>query len=152
LVITVVIPTVGRPSLRRTLAALAPAPGREVVVVDDRPGAPGPLDVPPGVRVLRSGGRGPAAARNTGWRAALTPWVAFLDDDVVPAPGWWEALRVDLAALPEEVGGSQGRLVVPLPAGREPTDEERNTAGLAAAEWITADMAYRRDALVKTGG
>lgn len=150
--ITVVIPTVGRPSLRRTLAALAPAPGREVVVVDDRPGAPGPLDVPPGVRVLRSGGRGPAAARNTGWRAALTPWVAFLDDDVVPAPGWWEALRVDLAALPEEVGGSQGRLVVPLPAGREPTDEERNTAGLAAAEWITADMAYRRDALVKTGG
>ncbi|WP_370025339.1 glycosyltransferase family 2 protein [Planotetraspora sp. GP83] len=150
---TVVIPTVGRPSLAATIAAIGAGP--EIVVVDDRPGHSSglsPLAVPEGVRVLRSGGRGPAAARNAGWRAATTPWIAFLDDDVVPGPGWAEAVMADLASLPEQVGGSQGRLEVPLPAGRRPTDAERNTAGLAGAQWITADMAYRRTALEATGG
>ncbi|MEU6426457.1 glycosyltransferase [Microbispora sp. NPDC046973] len=149
--VTVVIPTIGRPSLAATLAAVGAGP--EIVVVDDRPGeSPEPLPVPGRVRVLRSGGRGPAAARNAGWRAATTPWVVFLDDDVVPGPGWVRALTEDLARLPENVGGSQGRLEVPLPAGRRPTDAERNTAGLAGADWITADMAYRRTALEATGG
>ena len=148
--ITVVIPTIGRPSLRATLAALGP--GIPVVVVDDRP-AGAPLgELPAGVRVVRSGGRGPAAARNTGWRAAATPWVAFLDDDVVPGPGWAETVRADLAELPEDVAGSQGRIVVPLPRDRRPTDAERHTAGLAGAHWPTADMAYRRSALERAGG
>ncbi|WP_066948006.1 glycosyltransferase family 2 protein [Microtetraspora fusca] len=150
--ITVVIPTIGRPTLRATLAALDP--GLDVIVVDDRPGdVPDDLvDSLPSLKVIRSGGRGPAAARNAGWRAARTPWVAFLDDDVVPAPGWTPALRADLDGLPEHVAGSQGRLEVPLPPGRRPTDAERGTAGLADARWITADMAYRRSALEGVGG
>jgi hypothetical protein len=41
---------------------------------------------------------------------------------------------------------------VPLPAGRKPTDWERGTAGLMDGWWITADMAYRRAALERTGG
>jgi histidinol-phosphate phosphatase family protein len=41
---------------------------------------------------------------------------------------------------------------VPLPAGRRPTDWERNVAGLQDATWATADMAVRRDALVAVGG
>lgn len=147
--ITVVIPTIGRPSLRATLAAL---PGVPVVVADDRPGARAPLEAPSGVRVVRSGGRGPAAARNAGWRAADTPWVVFLDDDVVPSPGWVDAVRRDLADLPDEVAGSQGRIVVPLPYDRRPTDGERHTAGLESADWPTADMAYRRPALERVGG
>ncbi|WP_432925134.1 glycosyltransferase family 2 protein [Microbispora sp. CA-135349] len=156
--VTVVVPTIGRPSLAATLAAVGAGHGHgpEVIVVDDRPGEDREaLTVPPRVRVLRSGGRGPAAARNAGWRAATTPWVVFLDDDVVPGPGWVRALTEDLARLPENVGGSQGRLEVPLPGsaeGRRPTDAERNTAGLAGADWITADMAYRRTALEATGG
>ncbi|GAA3161833.1 glycosyltransferase family 2 protein [Nonomuraea roseoviolacea] len=154
--ITVVVPTVGRPSLRATLAALGP--DVPVIVVDDRPaGHDGPplvtsAHVPVNVRVVTSGGRGPAAARNAGWRAAATPWIAFLDDDVVPAPGWYEALLKDLAELPPEAAGSQGRIEVPLPDGRRPTDAERNTAGLAGALWITADIAYRRAALERVGG
>lgn len=148
--ITVVIPTIGRPSLRATLAAL----GADVpaVVVDDRPDGGAPLEVPQHVRVVRSGGRGPAAARNAGWRAAGTPWVAFLDDDVVPAAGWAQAVRQDLVDLADDVAGSQGRIVVPLPRDRRPTDAERHTAGLADADWPTADMAYRRAALERVGG
>ncbi|HWI02355.1 MAG TPA: glycosyltransferase family A protein, partial [Acidimicrobiales bacterium] len=83
----VVIPTVGRESLTRLLDALLEGPPARVALVDDRvdPHTPlidGPL--PKGVVVLASGGRGPAAARNLGWRTGSAEWVAFLDDDVVP--------------------------------------------------------------------
>ncbi|MFC4533953.1 glycosyltransferase family 2 protein [Sphaerisporangium dianthi] len=148
--ITVVVPTIGRRSLRRVLAALdADLP---TIVVDDRPRFCPALKVPGHVEVLRTGGRGPAAARNAGWRAAGTPWIAFLDDDVVPQPGWRDALVADLADLSEDVAGSQGRLRVDLPDRRRPTDAERNTAALTGADWVTADMAYRRSALERVGG
>ncbi|GLZ29178.1 hypothetical protein Lesp02_13680 [Lentzea sp. NBRC 105346] len=149
---TVVIPTVGRPSLHVVLDALARGEGPppdEVIVVDDRP-HPEPLGVK--ARVLRSGGRGPAAARNTGWLAARSEWVAFLDDDVVPPDDWKARLAEDLDGLGPDVVASQARIVVPLPTDRRPTDWERGTAGLASARWITADMAYRRKVLGRTGG
>ena len=163
---TVVIPTIGRAGLVTVLHALAGSPGpapAEVVVVDDRPwdqrpdrvdrGASLPLpDIGIPIRVVRSGGRGPAAARNIGWRSARSEWIAFLDDDVVPAPDWRRRLAADLRGLPPEVAGSQADLRVPLPARRPPTDAERGTAALAAARWITADMAYRRAVLAELGG
>jgi hypothetical protein len=108
--------------------------------------------VPAGVRVVRSGGRGPAAARNTGWRASDATWIAFLDDDVVPPAGWVDALHADLARCAADVGGTQGRLHVPLPTDRRPTDWERSTAGLTTAVWATADLAYRRVVLEQVGG
>lgn len=152
--VSIVIPTIGRESLGRLLSALS-GTDIPVVVVDDRPRPNWPLhldtDVP--VRLLTSGGRGPAAARNVGWRAVRTPWVAFLDDDVVPDAWWQAALSADLRAA-DRIGaaGSQGVIVVPRPPGRRPTDDERRTLGLAGAQWITADMAYRRDVLVEAGG
>lgn len=153
----VVIPTVGRPSLARLLDALSAFPGR-VWVVDDRPPeSPGNFDVYrtprlPGLALLRTGGRGPAAARNAGWRASRADWIAFLDDDVVPPPGWSKALAEDLAVAGPRTGGVQGRIVVPLPEDRRPTDWERNVKGLESARWATADMAYRRAALAQVGG
>jgi glycosyltransferase involved in cell wall biosynthesis len=130
--VTVVVPTLGRPSLTVLHDAL-----------------PSDLDV----RVVYDHERtGPAAARNAGWRATDAEWVVFLDDDVVPDPDWADRLRDDLAAAGPDVGGVQGRLRVPLPAGRRPTDWERVTAGLADGEWLTADMAYRRAALQAAGG
>src|SRR3954451_4280016 len=156
--VTVVVPTIGRASLDVLLDALAGAAGprpAEIVLVDDRPtGAPLSPDRPglPPVRVVRTGGGGPAAARNLGWRTARTPWIAFLDDDVVPDPDWYDDLAADLAALPADVAGTQGRVRVPLPADRRPTDWERGTAGLATSSWITADLAYRRAALAAVGG
>ncbi len=158
---TVVIPTVGRPSLLALLDALAtggtPAP-REVLVVDDRrrPSSPllerVPVPLAGSVRVLPGSGRGPAAARNVGWRAASSAWIAFLDDDVVPVDGWAARLAHDVSGLPAEVVGSQGRIVVPRPSDRRLTDWERNVSGLESACWATADLAYRRAALARVGG
>lgn len=169
-----VLPTIGRPSLGVTLRSLAvqePGPGAPapdvVVVADDRrldpdgdPSTwPAPLDVaaiapdaPWPLVVVRTGGRGPAAARNAGWRATTTPWVAFVDDDVVLPAGWLQGLGRDLRAAAPDVGAVQGRLEVPLPTHRRPTDWERSTRGLEDARWATADMAYRRAALEAVHG
>ncbi|HYH48140.1 MAG TPA: HAD-IIIA family hydrolase [Acidimicrobiia bacterium] len=156
--VDIVVPTIGRHSLRSLLEALAAQtvlPGR-IVLVDDRRVPDGPLPLPPAATtlqldVVRGGGRGPAAARNAGWRRTDAEWVAFLDDDVLPPADWYAGLLADL----ETDGGlaaSQGRLRVPLPADRRPTDWERNVAGLERAQWATADMAYRRSVLEAVGG
>ncbi|NKE62958.1 glycosyltransferase [Lentzea sp. PSKA42] len=134
---TVIIPTLGRESLDVVVNAIrhgdGPPPDEIIVVYDEF-------------------GRGPAAARNAGWRRAASEWVVFVDDDVVPPPDWKRQLTKDLAAAGNDVAASQARIEVPLPRDRRPTDWERNTAGLAEAKWITADMAYRRSVLLETGG
>jgi HAD superfamily hydrolase (TIGR01662 family) len=155
---TVVVPTVGRPSLIVLLQALArqtrplDAP---VVLVDDRPDGPGLAlpDLGLDLRVVRSGGGGPARARNVGWRHARTTWVSFLDDDVVPDDDWYAALVQDLeAAAAAGAVGSEGNVRVPLPHDRRPTDWERGTKGLETSRWITADLTYRRSDLSAVGG
>lgn len=102
--------------------------------------------------VLRGGGRGPAAACNTGLWATGSPWIVFLDEDVRVGPHWCVQLAEDLGAAEPDVAGVQGVIAVPLPGERRPTDWERNTAVVAGARWITADMAYRTDALKEVGG
>jgi histidinol-phosphate phosphatase family protein len=159
----VVIPTVGRASLGRLLEALAACPPpwpERILLVEDRPAASTADLTSHGearsalidrATALHSGGRGPAAARNVGWRASQADWIAFLDDDVVPPVGWTAALAEDLAAGPA-TAGVQGRIVVPLPQDRRPTDWERTVAGLERAQWATADLVYRREALEQVGG
>jgi HAD superfamily hydrolase (TIGR01662 family) len=158
---TIVVPTIGRPSLLvllESLAAQTIPPLAPVILVDDRSrhfALEPPVwlpDLPFDTQLLSSGGRGPAAARNVGWRHARTPWVSFLDDDVVPEDDWYETLLGDLAAASPDVAGSQGTVHVPLPSDRRPTDWERSTAGLEGAPWITADLTYRRAALAEVGG
>jgi histidinol-phosphate phosphatase family protein len=78
--------------------------------------------------------------------------VVFIDDDVVLPDGWSTALVDDLSGSGPLLGGSQARITVPLPTDRRPTDWERGTAGLMAAQWVTAEMAYRRRALEAVGG
>jgi glycosyltransferase involved in cell wall biosynthesis len=93
---SVVIPTRDRPAaLAGCLAALAGQELRDldVVVVDDGSRDRGAVDRAVGesgiaARVLRTPGRGPAAARNLGARAAEGAVVLFTDDDCEPAPGW----------------------------------------------------------------
>ena len=159
--VAIVIPTIGRLSLATLLSSLAAAAGPSpdaILLVDDRRDARVPLALEAAgefrsrIRVIRSFGSGPAAARNRGWRAACATWIAFLDDDVVVSPTWHADLARDLASLDDDVAASEGIVHVPLPAGRAPTDWERNVAGLEHATWITADCAYRRADLIGAGG
>jgi GT2 family glycosyltransferase len=105
----VVVPTHDRPE--RLAAALAGLRAQtlapeafEVIVVDDGSVTPGTAEVLAeergrGALRLRSvrhpSARGTSAGRNSGWRAARAPLVAFTDDDCVPDPNWLsEALAV----------------------------------------------------------
>ncbi|MEA2689860.1 MAG: hypothetical protein QOD51_2467 [Candidatus Eremiobacteraeota bacterium] len=164
-VFDIVIPTIGRSSLRALLASIASAHGprpERIILVDDRrhpddrraPLDLGELDTGMRARVsvLAGKGAGPAAARNTGWRASRAPWIAFVDDDVIVSETWLDDLARDLREAEPDVAGSQAQLTVPLPGDRRPTDWERNVAGLASAQWVTADCAYRRADLLAAGG
>jgi cellulose synthase/poly-beta-1,6-N-acetylglucosamine synthase-like glycosyltransferase len=91
--------------------------------------------------------RGPAAARNLGWRAAEGEMIAFTDDDCIPSPGW---LKHGLEAFAENVTGVQGRVIVPLTP--DPTDYELNVTGLETSDFVTANCFYRRSALEEMGG
>lgn len=58
----------------------------DMIVIDDS--LKGTLTPARGARIRRSGGRGPYAARNLGWRAAEADIVLFLDVRSRPRPGW----------------------------------------------------------------
>lgn len=102
--VTVVVPFLGpADELAATLAALA-ASGHDgpVLVVDDGTPAAGAAAVAEvarrsGARLVRHEvNRGPAAARNTGWRRAETAVVAFLDGGCRPGPAWLPRLLAHL--------------------------------------------------------
>lgn len=162
--ISVVIPTCRRPDLlQRCLEALARqdlAPGAfEVIIVDDAASDATRAQVESWARRLASSDHtilyipvtgprhGPATARNIGWRAAHSEFIAFTDDDCQPAPDW---LCAGLAAFATGAAGVSGKTILPLPSA--PTDYEYNASLLAHAEFITANCFYRRDALAMIGG
>lgn len=70
-----------------------------------------------GVRLLRTDEAGLSLARNLGLAEAKGSWVAFLDDDAVPEPGWAAALLDRIATLPEGAAALGGRI---LPAWEAP--------------------------------
>jgi glycosyltransferase involved in cell wall biosynthesis len=131
--ISVVVPTRDRPgSLAECLAAL----GRqhfdeplEIVVVDD--GSRQASEVAalvaaaPSARLVPGPGRGPAAARNAGVRAAVGELICFTDDDCEPAVGWVAALVARLRAGADAVAGTT---VNPNPADRLAEASERVSA------------------------
>jgi GT2 family glycosyltransferase len=159
---TVVIPTHRRPQLLRRclqpLLAQTLAPNcYEILVVDDgRQGATRQLIrslsvMAPGIKLRYlqppPGRRGPAAARNAGWRAARGEIVAFTDDDTLPASDW---LVEGMAAMADGRWAATGQVKVPIAS--IPTDYERNVKHLETAEFVTANCFVRRTALVAIGG
>ncbi|MFB3902738.1 MAG: glycosyltransferase family 2 protein [Acidobacteriota bacterium] len=159
--VSVVIPTFRRDQLlARCLAAVMsqdlPRDCYEIIVSDnaaspDTERLVGEWARPdgPSVRyVAASDSRGPAAARNQGWRAARGSIIAFTDDDCIPTPSW---LRKGLEGFNDGVAGLWGQVVVPIPAG-DPTDYELDAAQLERAEFVNANCFYRREALEAIGG
>lgn len=92
--------------------------------------------------------RGPAAARNAGWKVATGQLIAFTDDDCLPDEHWLETIW-------ESAGNNApcafaGKIIVPIPPS--PTDYEWNTAQLENAAFVTANCACTRTVLEQTGG
>jgi GT2 family glycosyltransferase len=123
---SVVIPTRDRPgSLARCLDALSrvdyPRDAFEVIVVDDG----GAISPDPAVesvserlrvRLVRRAHAGPAATRNAGAAEARHPYLAFIDDDCTPDPGWLAALARRFASAADCMVG--GRIVNSLTDNR----------------------------------
>ena len=91
--VAAVVPVRGQPDLLAgcldALRAQVRAPD-DIVVVDDSPESI--LALAGDVREICSGGRGPYAARNVGWRATEADVVLFLDARSRPTPAWVGAL------------------------------------------------------------
>lgn len=161
--VSVVVPTFRNPAgvavLLRALADGGPAP-HEVFVVDNGGDEAAHMALAAAVaaagvptRLLRiEVNAGPARARNLGWQAATGDVVAYLDDDVVPSPGWVGAIADAFGA--DDVGVVQGRTTPP--AG---TDPERLAPWTVVRDvdgptpWFEAcNLAFRRAAIEATGG
>jgi GT2 family glycosyltransferase len=151
---TVVVATRDRhESLRRTLAALARQDTQrawELVVVDD--GSEPPVGDEllaglPAARIVRSGGVGPARARNAGVAAARGEVVLFTDDDTEPAPGWAAAAIGFLGGAPDHVG-VQGPVASPPFDPLFAVSLEADSPG----HYWTCNIAFRRDVLERLGG
>ncbi|OBB73446.1 hypothetical protein A5759_15795 [Mycobacterium sp. 852014-52144_SCH5372336] len=98
--VSVVVPTIGRPSLRSAVesALQQTSPPLEVIVVLDADCEPG-LPESAGIRLLRtSGGVGPSLAKHLGVEAARGNVIALLDDDDLWRP---DKLAIQLAAAPQ---------------------------------------------------
>jgi glycosyltransferase involved in cell wall biosynthesis len=161
ILVSVVVPTYRRPDLlARCLKALCAQSLEhsryEVIVADDDGGdekVRALVEQMTGALSIRyvpvSRTQGPAGARNAGWRLARGDIIAFTDDDTIPDPHWLAEGSAALARRPQAAAAA-GRIEVPMPA--RPTDYERDTSGLARAEFATANTFVRRSALERVGG
>ncbi len=175
--VTVVVNTNGRaPSLPRTLSGLDALDHRETeVIVVAGPDQEGLADAiaPWRDRIVLVGcpERNLSRSRNIGIRAAAGAFVAFIDDDAVPDPGWLTAL---LAGFEGEDVAATGGPVFDHTGGsfqawdsfctRAGVVSSRRLPGPASSEvlgspssWrlpttMGTNACFRRDALVEIGG
>jgi mycofactocin system glycosyltransferase len=164
--VTLVVPVKDNAAgLSRLLGATSEL--RHRVVVDD--GSAQPLRE---ASIRHHTSRGPAAARNSGWRRAGTDLVAFLDSDIVPEPGWLDTVlplfddpRVAAVAPrvrsrtdsgPDEFAMPTAESVVRYEAKRSSLDMGRYPAVVRPMSRVayvpTATLIARRDALTQIGG
>src|SRR5215475_11711052 len=115
-------------------------------------------------RLLRLDRAGLSEARNFGIDSTSGRWIAFLDDDAVPAPNWLAELLGVLARAPEDCGAIGGRILPIFPPGPIPelgrrwkmylslneTTGERDCTD--RFELIAANSCFRRSAVEQAGG
>jgi GT2 family glycosyltransferase len=116
--VSVVIPTLGRETLRPLLERLADQRTTfpfEVVIVPQEP-LPPDLPIADNVRVVTADpGLGYAVYRNIGLDAARGDPLCFIDDDALPAEDWLERITADVRAGEHDVATAD--LSVPLGRG-----------------------------------
>ncbi len=160
--ISVVIPTFKRPELlTRCLHALAlqnfSSSEYEVIVVSDGPDnithtlvenfGSGKISIR---YVATRQKAGPAAARNLGWRIARSPLIVFTDDDCIPGCEWLSHFHRAYTEAKLDLVAFTGYTRVPIPD--DPTDYQLNISRLAEAEFITANCACTKLALLTVNG
>ncbi|WP_216897733.1 mycofactocin biosynthesis glycosyltransferase MftF [Nocardia alni] len=154
--VTVVVPVKDNPAGVRELMGAIGAEAAHRIVVDDGSAIP-----VPDATIRHTTARGPAAARNAGYRCARTDLVAFLDSDTTPEPGWLNTVvplfdDPDVAAVAPRirarrtgiVGGYESRSSC-LDMGPEPANVH---PGGRVRYVPTAALVVRRAALDAVGG
>jgi glycosyltransferase involved in cell wall biosynthesis len=89
--------------------------------------------------------KGPAAARNAGWRKASGELIVFTDDDTLPTPNCLHQYWLAYTPYRNTAIAFSGRIKVPLHG--MPTDYEMNTWRLEEARFVTANCACSKKAL-----
>jgi GT2 family glycosyltransferase len=157
--VTVVVATRNRARLLdRCLTALAAQSRRPdaVVLVDDASTDPGTdaaiaahRDALQPQVLHRDTPGGPGRARQLGWQAATTDYVAFTDDDCRPDPAWLAALMAAAAPQHIVVGRTQ-----PDPADGPPRTVFDRTMRISAHDgrFSTCNVLYPRALLEAVGG
>jgi glycosyltransferase involved in cell wall biosynthesis len=162
--VSIIIPTYNRPQLlKRCLKSLEfqnfPKSAYEIIVVTD-----GPDEETINVITESAGNqfvsnircyslpvkKGPAAARNTGWKMAKGQLILFTDDDCIPAFDWIKTYYRAFEFYNETTIAFTGKIKVPT--SDTPTDFELNTLQLETADFVTANCACSREALEKVNG
>ena len=91
--------------------------------------------------------RGPAANRNFGAGQGRGEWIAFVDDDCLPSPGWVRALCEAARLEPIEV--VEGKTVCP---GKRDNPFEEHVENLTGGVYWSCNLAVRREAFEALGG
>jgi glycosyltransferase involved in cell wall biosynthesis len=161
--ISVVIPTYHRPVLlKKCLEVLMiqefPKEGYEIIIVSDGPDQETrevvmqcihtDCQIPAIKYDYLPYQKGPAAARNKGWKQAQGELIAFTDDDCIPNIYWlefmWKAYR--------QTNGMAftGTVIVPRPW--HSTDDEHPISPWEKAEFVTANGCCTKKALQEVNG
>ena len=127
----------------------------EVVMVDDASTDATPIRIRTLMRrvtfevqhIRLTSNKGPAGARNVGWRRGAGDVVAFIDDDCCPGPEW---VRELLAAM-ESADIVQGRTIADPAAERGPWSHTMEIERMTGS-FETCNVAYRRALLETVGG
>jgi glycosyltransferase involved in cell wall biosynthesis len=109
-----------------------------------------------GARVLRQANRGPAAARNAGWRAAAGEIVFFTDSDCLPCRDWMVRLLPSFADAGVGAAGGSYTIGNPRSLLARCVQEEialRHKRMKGEVRFLGSfNLAVRREVLEETGG
>ncbi|POX46452.1 glycosyltransferase [Streptomyces sp. Ru72] len=153
-----------RDSVLRTLDQLADLPERPPVIVVDNGSSDATVDAvrdhPLGARVLVAGRNTGALGRNLAVRHAVTPYVAFSDDDSWWAPGALDTAadvlddhpRLGLLAARTLVGPQAAEDPLNAVLARSPLPPDPDLPGRPVLGFLACAAVVRRRAFLEAGG